>query len=173
MVSAQDVTTRRSSAVEQKPEASSSEIEQQSQARERDLAMLPVVDIFEDAHQITVQAEMPGVSKDGLNVHADRNNLVIEGRIGLDIPAAMAALHADLKTTQYRRSFVLSGELDAEHIAATLKDGLLTVRIPKRVEYRTRKIKVESPEERSGRSRLRSAGARWMPRDNPGSVCKT
>lgn len=145
MVAAQDVTTRRSSAVEQKPEPSSLETEQQSPPRERDPAMLPVVDIFEDAHQITVQAEMPGVSKEELNVHADRNNLVIEGRIGLDIPADMSAVYADLQTTQYRRSFVLSGELDTEHIAATLKDGLLTVRIPKRVEFRTRKVKVDVP----------------------------
>lgn len=146
MAAVQDVTTRRSSSVEQKPEASSTEREQQSPAKEeRNLPMLPVVDIFEDAHQITVQAEMPGVSKEGLNVQADRNNLVIEGRIGLDIPAGMSAVYADLQTTQYRRSFVLSGELDTEHIAATLKDGLLTVRIPKRVEFRTRKIKVEVP----------------------------
>lgn len=146
MAAVQDVTTRRSSSVEQKPEASSTESEQQSPAKEeRNLPMLPVVDIFEDAHQITVQAEMPGVSKEGLNVQADRNNLVIEGRIGLDIPAGMSAVYADLQSTQYRRSFVLSGELDTEHIAATLKDGLLTVRIPKRVEFRTRKIKVEVP----------------------------
>ena len=146
MAAVQDVTTRRSSSVEQKPEASSTESEQQSPAKEeRNLPMLPVVDIFEDAHQITVQAEMPGVSKEGLNVQADRNNLVIEGRIGLDIPAGMSAVYADLQTTQYRRSFVLSGELDTEHIAATLKDGLLTVRIPKRVEFRTRKIKVDVP----------------------------
>jgi len=145
MVAAQDVTTRRSSAAEQKPEASSIEGEQQSPAKEKELAMLPVVDIFEDAHQITVQAEMPGVSKEGLSVQAGRNNLVIEGRIGLDIPAGMSAVYADLQTTQYRRSFVLSGELDTEHIAATLKDGLLTVRIPKRVEFRTRKIKVDVP----------------------------
>ena len=66
MVAAQDVTTQRSSAVEQKSEASSIETEQQSPARERNLAMLPVVDIFEDAHQITVQAEMPGVSRTDL-----------------------------------------------------------------------------------------------------------
>ena len=96
-------------------------------------------------YQITVQAEMPGVSKEGLNVQADRNNLVIEGRIGLTMPPGMAALYADLQTTKYRRTFVLSGELHTEHIAATLKDGLLTVRIPKRVEFRTRKIKVEVP----------------------------
>ncbi len=143
MAAAQDVTTRQSSAVEQKPEASSIDTGRQSAARESNMAMLPAVDIFEDAHQITVQAEMPGVSKEGLNVHADRNNLMIEGRIGVDIPAGMSALHADVKITQYRRSFALSGELDTEHIAATLKDGLLTVRIPKRVEFRTRKIKVD------------------------------
>jgi HSP20 family protein len=145
MATAQDVTTRRSSTLEQKSDASSLETEQQSQTREKDLAMLPAVDIFEDAYQITVQAEMPGVSKEGLNVQADRNNLLIEGRIGLDIPAGMSAVYADLQTTQYRRSFVLSGELDTEHIAASLKDGLLTVRIPKRVEFRTRKIKVDVP----------------------------
>ena len=145
MVTAQDVTTRRSSAVEQESEASSISTDQQSPAKERDMPMLPVVDIFEDAHQITVQAEMPGVSKEGLNIQADRNNLVIEGRIALDMPVGMSAVYADLQTTKYRRTFVLSGELDAEHIAATLKDGLLTVRIPKRAEFRTRKIKVDVP----------------------------
>ena len=54
-------------------------------------------------------------------------------------------LYADLKTTKYRRTFVLGGELETERIEATLKDGLLTVRIPKRVEFRTRKIKVNVP----------------------------
>jgi HSP20 family molecular chaperone IbpA len=55
----------------------------------------------------------------------------------------MSALYADLQTTKYRRTFALSGELETERIAASLKDGLLTVRIPKRAEFRTRKIKVD------------------------------
>jgi len=63
----------------------------------------------------------------------------------IDMPTGMAALYADLQTTKYRRTFVLSGELETERIEATLKDGLLTVRIPKRVEFRTRKIKVNVP----------------------------
>jgi HSP20 family protein len=52
----------------------------------------------------------------------------------------MSPLYADLQTTKYRRTFALSGELETERIAASLKDGLLTVRIPKRAEVR--KIKV-------------------------------
>lgn len=132
MTTNQDVATSESAAVDKK-------------SRERDAVLIPTVDIFEDAHQITVQAEMPGVSKDKLNVQADRNGLLIEGDMEIDMPTGMAALYADLQTTRYRRSFVLSGELETERIEASLKDGLLTVRIPKRVEFRTRKIKVNVP----------------------------
>jgi HSP20 family protein len=143
MAASQDVATRRSTAVEEKADESSTAIERKT--RDSEVPLIPAVDIFEDAHQITVQAEMPGVSKEGLTVQADRNSLLIEGAIALDLPAGMSALYADLQTTKYRRSFALSGELETEHIAASLKDGLLTVRIPKRAEFRTRKIKVEVP----------------------------
>ena len=110
----------------------------------RELVLAPAVDIFENAEGITVQAEMPGVSKDRLNVQADRNNLLIEGDVVIDMPAAIEALYADVQGTKYRRSFVLSGELETERIEANLKDGVLTVRIPKRAEYRPRKIDVQT-----------------------------
>jgi HSP20 family molecular chaperone IbpA len=132
MTAKQDVSTQESTGIE-------------GRSRGREIVLIPAVDIFEDAHQITVQAEMPGVSREKLNVQADRNELLIEGDMEIAIPSGMAALYADLQTTRYRRSFVLSGELETERIEAGLKDGLLTVRIPKRVEFRTRKIKVDVP----------------------------
>ena len=137
----QDIAARRSSAVEQTTRESSTAMAKTT--RGRDLPLMPAVDICEDPHQLTVQAEMPGVSKDTLKVEADRNSLLIEGDVALDLPAGMSALYADLQTTKYRRTFALSGELETESIAATLKDGLLTVRIPKRAEFRTRRIKVD------------------------------
>lgn len=137
----QDTAARRSSAVEQASGESSTAMAKTT--RGRDLPLIPAVDIFEDPHTLTVQAEMPGVSKDTLKVEADRNSLLIEGDVVLDLPAGMSALYADLQTTKYRRTFVLSGELETESIAASLKDGLLTVRIPKRAEFRTRRIKVD------------------------------
>jgi len=115
-----------------------------AKARDEELALIPAVDIFEDAHGITVQAEMPGVSKERLNVQADRNSLLIEGDAAIDMPQGMEALHADVHATKYRRSFVLSGELATEQIEANLKDGVLTVRIPKRAEVRPRKIEVRT-----------------------------
>ena len=143
MSATQNIATRGSTAVEKESGKSSAALE--NRARETEAVLIPAVDIFEDAHQITVQAEMPGVSKEGLNVQADRNSLLIEGNVAIDLPTGMSAVHADLRSTKYRRSFTLSGELETAQIAASLKDGLLTVRIPKRAEFRTRKIKVEVP----------------------------
>ena len=56
----------------------------------------------------------------------------------------MEAVYADVQSTRYARSFVLSGELETEAIDANLKDGVLTIRIPKRAEYRPRKIEVRT-----------------------------
>jgi HSP20 family protein len=113
-------------------------------AREEEYALAPQVDIFEDAQGITVHAEMPGVSKDRLRAQADRNNLLIEGDASIDMPTGMEALYADVQATKYRRSFVLSGELETDSIEASLKDGLLTVRIPKRAQFQPRKIEVSA-----------------------------
>jgi HSP20 family molecular chaperone IbpA len=127
----QEVATRERSAAE-------------SMAREQELVLAPAVDIFENGDGITVQAEMPGVSKERLNVQADRNNLLIEGDVVIDMPAGIEAVYADVQATKYRRSFVLSGELETDRIEANLKDGVLTVRIPKRAEFRPRKIEVRA-----------------------------
>jgi HSP20 family molecular chaperone IbpA len=116
----------------------------QANSQDDEFVIRPAVDIFEDANGITVQAEMPGVSKEWLNVQADRNELVIEGRAAIDMPQGMQALYADVRSTRYRRSFALSGELETDRIEASLKDGLLTLRIPKRAELRPRKIEVRA-----------------------------
>ena len=114
----------------------------QTKAREDELVIRPPVDIFEDAHGIMVVAEMPGVSRDRLNVQADRNSLLIEGEATIDMPEGMEAIYADVQSTRYARSFVRSAELETEAVDAKLKDGVLTIRIPKRSEFRPRKIEV-------------------------------
>ena len=109
-----------------------------------DVTLVPPVDIFEDQQSLVVEAEVPGVSKERLTVHADRNSLTIEGDALIDMPSNMEALYADVHVTKYRRSFVLSSELDPNRVEASLRDGVLTLRIPKRAEYQPRKVKVQS-----------------------------
>ena len=107
-------------------------------------AIRPPVDIFETADGIKLVADMPGVSKEHLHLQTEGNTLTIEGDVQFDVPAQMEALYADVRSTLYRCSFVLSSELDTSHIEAILKDGVLAVRIPKRAELRPRRIEVQS-----------------------------
>jgi HSP20 family protein len=111
-------------------------------ARPAEAPIRPPVDVWEDGDGITLCADMPGVSKDHLNLRVDGNNLIIEGQLGLELSEHAEALYADLRSSLYRRSFALSGELETDRIEANLKDGVLTVRIPKRAELRPKKIEV-------------------------------
>jgi HSP20 family molecular chaperone IbpA len=104
----------------------------------------PPVDISENSEGITLTADLPGVSKENLHVHVEANNLLIEGTSSIDVPAGTQALHTDVRSTAYRRRFVLSRELETGKIEASLKDGVLTVRIPKRAELRPRRIEVQA-----------------------------
>lgn len=113
-----------------------------AEARETPVVLQPPVDICEDADGITLVADMPGVSRDRLTIQVDKDTLSIEGEAKIDMPEGMKPLYADIRSTRYRRSFALSSELDADSIDASLKDGVLSLRIHKRPESRPRKIEI-------------------------------
>lgn len=127
MASNTEVTQRGSSAAAQQASGSTSQRVQSAEAPIR-----PPVDIWEDKDGIVLCADMPGVSKDRLNLRIDGNNLIVEGQVQFELPENAEALYADVRSSLFRRSFSLSGELETEKIEASLKDGVLTVRIPKR-----------------------------------------
>ena len=104
----------------------------------------PAVDVFEDNDGITLKADMPGVSKDRLEVRVEGNSLLVEGTVGIEPQEQMSPLYADIRSTTYRRDFMLGNELETTKIEANLRDGVLTVRIPKRAELRPRRIDIAS-----------------------------
>jgi len=114
------------------------------EAKGSERVIRPPVDIFEDATGITLQADMPGVPKDRLNVRMDRDTLSIGGDVNITMQEGMDALYADVRATRYQRSFSLSRELNMDKVEASLKDGVVTLRIPKREELQPRKIEVRT-----------------------------
>jgi HSP20 family molecular chaperone IbpA len=124
------------------PERTELKTTQPVHSNERPVA--PAVDIFEDSAGITLLADMPGVSRDRLDVRLDGDSLVIEGRVELNAPAEMRALWAEVDVPRFRRSFTLSRELDAARIEANLKDGVLTLRVPKHPHAQPRRIQVRA-----------------------------
>jgi HSP20 family protein len=115
----------------------------QPRAQATKTAITPPLDIYEDGKSITLEADMPGVSKERLKVHVDGENLLLEGELQFALPEQAQALYADLRSTVYRCSFVLSRELESDKIQANLKDGVLRVSIPKRAELQPRRIEVQ------------------------------
>ena len=123
------------------PQQSQTRRDQSSQAAEQP-ALLPPVDVIEDAEGITVYADLPGVPKERLDVHIDGEVLVIEGEMGLEMPQEMEATHVEVSLPRYRRVFTLSRELDPERMSAELKQGVLKVRIHKAEHAKPRRIQV-------------------------------
>ncbi len=102
----------------------------------------PAVDVFEDASGITLLADMPGVPKEQLELKVEGDTLLIEGDVQPRTPDGMEAIYAELRVPRYQRSFTLSHELDTTRIEANLKDGVLTLRIPKQAHAQPRRIAV-------------------------------
>jgi len=107
-----------------------------------DAALLPPVDVIEDASGITLYADLPGVPKDKLHLQVEADTLTIEGEIDLEMPGGMEASHAEVNLPRYRRIFTLSKELDAGKVAAEFSQGVLKLTIPKAEHAQPRKVEV-------------------------------
>ncbi|ODU08291.1 MAG: heat-shock protein [Rubrivivax sp. SCN 71-131] len=105
-------------------------------------ALLPPVDVIEDASGITLYADMPGVPRDKLGLRVEDDQLTLEGEIDLAFTEGLQSTHAELTLPRYRRAFTLSKELDAGKISAEFAQGVLRVRIPKAEHAQPRRIEV-------------------------------
>ncbi|HVZ45518.1 MAG TPA: Hsp20/alpha crystallin family protein [Ramlibacter sp.] len=107
-------------------------------------SVIPPVDVYEDASGITLLADLPGVSKDRLNLRVDADSLMIEATAFTPVPSGMELVYGEAQVPSYRRRFTLSRELDTSRIDAQLKDGVLRLVIPKAEEAKPRRIEVKS-----------------------------
>ena len=106
--------------------------------------LLPPVDVIEDSTGITLYADLPGVSKDKLDLQVEADTLTIEGEASLAMPEGMEASYAEVSAPRYRRVFTLSKELDRERISAEMNQGVLTLRIPKAEHAQPRRIEIKA-----------------------------
>jgi HSP20 family molecular chaperone IbpA len=106
-------------------------------------ALMPPVDVVEDASGIVLYADLPGVPKDELHLHVEADTLTIEAGVALDLPEGMEPTHAELSLPRFRRVFTLSKELDPEKVSAEFNQGVLKLRIPKAAHAQPRRIEVK------------------------------
>ena len=114
-----------------------------AQARD-DAVLMPAVEVVEDKSGIVLRADLPGVSKESLELSIEAQTITIEGQMQLDVPEGLEVTHSEVSVPRFRRVFTLSKELDAGKIAAELTDGVLTLRIPKADYAQPRRIPVNA-----------------------------
>ena len=125
-------------------ESSSGSVERGSRTRYSDAALTPAVDVVEDPKGITLFADLPGVTRDKLNLQVESGTLTIEAESGLSMPEGLASHHTEVSLARYRRVFTLSKELDTEKVSAELAHGVLKLRIPKAQHAQPRRIEVRA-----------------------------
>ena len=104
---------------------------------------VPVADIFEGENDLTVILEMPGVEKNNVDVRVEDGVLNVEGRLDLTKYQGLQPLYTEYNIGHYSRSFRLSSKIDQNKIAAEMKDGVLTLKLPKAEEAKPRTIQVK------------------------------
>ncbi len=112
-------------------------------ARYSEAALTPPVDVIEDAKGITLYADLPGVSRDKLNLQVEGDTLTIEAEADLAVPEGLTSHHTEVGWARYRRVFTLSKELDTDKVSAELAQGVLRLQIPKAEHAQPRRIEVK------------------------------
>ena len=103
--------------------------------------LTPLVDIAETKDAYVLQAEMPGVSKSGLEVLLERNELTIVGH--RNRPAVNGhAVVRESRAVDFRRVFEIDPSIDTQKIDARIDQGVLTLRLPKSEDVKPRRIQV-------------------------------
>jgi len=103
--------------------------------------LAPEVNIFETKDGFVLEAEMPGVNKDGLEVTLEGNTLTLVGHRNDEFPGS-ELVYRESKPAHFRRVFELDPALDAGKISAKMDQGILTLILPKAEKVKPRKIAV-------------------------------
>jgi HSP20 family protein len=106
-------------------------------------SFLPPVDVYEDEHTITVQAELPGIDEKDIDVRVENSVLTISGERRLENEEKRENYHRRERSYgRFTRSFTLPSTVDPENINAEFNNGLLKITLNKRAEAKPKQIKI-------------------------------
>ena len=105
---------------------------------------MPEVDIIEKADAIVILADMPGVTRDKLDMTLEEGVLSINATVDEAEEEGMSLDRRDYESGSYHRCFTVGEGMDPEGVEATIKDGVLRVTIPKTPKYKPRRIEIRA-----------------------------
>lgn len=114
-----------------------------ARAEQERVFVRPRVDVFENEAEYLVVADVPGVTKDALDVRFEDGELRLEARRS-GAPSTGQSLADEYRIADYRRAFAMPEGVDAEKIEAELAHGVLKVHLPKSASKRPRRIDIRA-----------------------------
>ena len=118
------------------------ELENKTEATVPSRVFMPTADIYETKDSLTVVLEMPGVAKDSVDIRVEDGVLNVDGRLDFSKYEAMQPLYTEYNIGHYSRSFRLPSQIDQSKIAADLKDGVLSLVLPKAEKAKPRTVQI-------------------------------
>jgi HSP20 family protein len=118
------------------------EVEKKQESTIPSRAFLPITDIFETDQALTLILEMAGVDKENVDVNVENDILTIEGRIDYSKYEGLQPVYTEYNIGHYVRTFQISSKIEQGEISAELKDGVMTLVLPKAEKAKPRTIKV-------------------------------
>lgn len=104
-------------------------------------AYVPAVDLIEGENEVSLVVDVPGVPEDGVDLTIEKNILTLAAVPADGVIAGKKLAYSEYGVGEYRRSFALSEDIDREGISASLKNGVLRIKLPKRAPT-TKKIAI-------------------------------
>jgi HSP20 family protein len=138
MIGEEAMTSKQELQVQQKRE-----LEKKQETTIPARVFLPTADIYEDEDELTVILEMPGVDKGNVEIRVEEGVLNVGGRLDFSKYQGLQPLYTEYNIGNYSRSFSLSNKIDQNRLAADLKDGVLSLKLPKMEEAKPRTIQVK------------------------------
>jgi HSP20 family protein len=107
-------------------------------------SFVPAVDVHDDGQALVLSAELPGVKREDVQIELDANVLTLKGERKLAAEADEGRYHRiERAHGSFVRQFQLPSNVDGTQIDAQLTDGVLTIKLPKKREQKSRKIEVK------------------------------
>ncbi|AGY58930.1 Hsp20/alpha crystallin family protein [Gloeobacter kilaueensis] len=103
----------------------------------------PAIRVWESPEAYTVQAVVPGLERDSLDIQAAPHGLSISGKFSFAVPEEVTVRHSEYGDGEFRRTLQLSTQIRSEGVKASYTDGILTITLPKIESQRVVKVKLD------------------------------
>lgn len=104
----------------------------------------PPINLYDTGSGFLIKAEVPGLTEKDINLTLNRDVVTLSGEVGADAPGGYSVHRRERAPVRFSRSFSLPSQVDPNQVEASIKDGVLSIRLERTEEQKPRRISVKA-----------------------------